>query len=309
MHRNHDKFVRETFNDVNRAAAFFEQFLPDHILQVIDLRTLGAIQESYIDNELKEYFSDIVFEVSSRSNKDEKADIVLLFEHKSAPDKFLLIQVGHYMFSHWYKSIKNGEKLKVIIPVVYFQGKNRWEAPQLKEVFDKLPKSLMDFIPAIPHIFFDVNALSVKQIEMIKDRMMAAAILTHAWKDDPENLIEDLKRIFKLFPSNTRNVNFLKLTIVYLLQSPNITTEHIMKALEVAEEQIQYELTGALGEMLKKGQLEGEAIGMQKGEAIGIERMIVNGYENGVSIETLAVMAQISEGEVVDILKRKDLFD
>jgi Putative transposase, YhgA-like len=34
----HDKFVRESFSDVRRAASFFEQFLPKELVSSLELR-------------------------------------------------------------------------------------------------------------------------------------------------------------------------------------------------------------------------------------------------------------------------------
>ncbi|MCO6460578.1 MAG: Rpn family recombination-promoting nuclease/putative transposase [Saprospiraceae bacterium] len=95
----HDKFVRETFSDTERAMAFFEKFLPEQVRNELNLASLKVSKESYIGSDLSEYLSDIVFEVKTAT--DKPIDLVLLFEHKSSPDRYTLIQVGHYMFAHW----------------------------------------------------------------------------------------------------------------------------------------------------------------------------------------------------------------
>jgi len=64
FHNIHDKFVRESFSDPERAVAFFEIMLPEDLYAKLDMKTLKCLQESYIDNELSEYFSDLIFEVS-----------------------------------------------------------------------------------------------------------------------------------------------------------------------------------------------------------------------------------------------------
>jgi len=95
----HDKYVKESFSDLNRAAAFFEKMLPKELIEQLDLSTLRDVGKSYIDNELSEYFSDLVFEVSLMESPTIKTDVVLLFEHKSTPDKHVMIQVGLYVCS------------------------------------------------------------------------------------------------------------------------------------------------------------------------------------------------------------------
>ncbi|MBK9567385.1 MAG: Rpn family recombination-promoting nuclease/putative transposase [Saprospiraceae bacterium] len=61
VHNIHDKFVRESFSDPGRAIAFLERFLPDEMLKNLNLSSLKVLQESYLNEALKEHFSDLVF--------------------------------------------------------------------------------------------------------------------------------------------------------------------------------------------------------------------------------------------------------
>ncbi len=58
-----DKFVRETFSNVEHVTAFFERFLPEEIRTQLDFTSLKISRESYIQKDLSEYLSDIVFEI------------------------------------------------------------------------------------------------------------------------------------------------------------------------------------------------------------------------------------------------------
>jgi predicted transposase/invertase (TIGR01784 family) len=87
----HDTFVRESFSDPKRSVAFFKQFLPKKLAQHINFETFKVLKESYINETLQEHFSDLVFEVSLTADSAVKTDVVLLFEHKSSPDRNVLI--------------------------------------------------------------------------------------------------------------------------------------------------------------------------------------------------------------------------
>ena len=52
---------------------------------------------------------------------------------------------------------------------------------------------------------------------------------------------------------------------------------------------------------------EGKTEGKIEGKIEGIELMIVNGYKAGGTIEFLSKMAQVSEEEVMSILKKHGL--
>ena len=63
VHNPHDKFVRETFSDPERASAFIEEFFPVKIVKELDLSHLKVSQDSYLDNEMREYFSDLILKI------------------------------------------------------------------------------------------------------------------------------------------------------------------------------------------------------------------------------------------------------
>ncbi|MFZ1751391.1 MAG: Rpn family recombination-promoting nuclease/putative transposase [Saprospiraceae bacterium] len=143
----HDKFVRESFSDPSRAIAFFEKFLPSDVLEYLDIDSLKVQKESYMNEALKEHFSDLVFEVSMKNDAQTKADVVLLFEHKSTPDKHVLIQLGYYLFAHWSKVLAAKQKIKVIIPIIYYQGMKEWEKPEITAIFDNYPEVIKNYLP------------------------------------------------------------------------------------------------------------------------------------------------------------------
>jgi predicted transposase/invertase (TIGR01784 family) len=71
------------------------------------------------------------------------------------------------------------------------------------------------------------------------------------------------------------------------------------------------EIRTALFEGELKGLEKGEAIGLEKGEAIGlekgIEKMIINGFKKGMSMESISAIADKTPEEINRILKKHDL--
>jgi predicted transposase/invertase (TIGR01784 family) len=319
MHQIHDKFVKATFSDAVRAAAFFEKFLSKNILEAVDIHSLQPLQESYIQDNLKEYFSDIVFEVSSKKNENEKSDIVLLFEHKSSPDRFVLFQVGHYMFSHWFSCIRGRKPLKIIIPVVYYQGKKKWKLKQLSQIFRKANHRLKEFIPEIPHLFIALSSLSDESIGEIRDRLMAASVMAQKKAYDVIKLAEDLEKIFRLFPVNDGKRNFLNQIIVYILSVSEISKPEFDKALNSIPDNVKENLMTTYSwikeegklegkregklEGKREGKLEGKIEGKLEGKREGKTEVIINGYEEGLNISILASITNLNEETVIKILK------
>ena len=305
IHHLHDKFVKASFSDPDRAISFFERFLPDPLLKEIDIHSLKVTQESYIQEDLSEHFSDIVFEVKTLDN--EPIDIVLLFEHKSSPDKFVLIQVGHYLFSHYFKCIADKKPLKLIIPFIYYQGKKQWEAPQLKALFPNLSDTLGEYIPSIRHIFIALRSLPEESIENIRNGMMAAAVLAQRSAFDPIKLAADFQRIFTIFSEIKDRGNFLEQLFVYIVNVSDISKFELNEAIESIPSKIKDDIMTTYSRIKQ----EGEQIGIQKGEQIGIQKgifknqvqIVLNCHENKIPVPLIANITQLSEIEVINILR------
>lgn len=310
IHHLHDKFVKASFSDPDRAISFFERFLPDKLLDEIDIKSLKVTQESYIQDDLTEHFSDIVFEVTAKD--DESVDLVLLFEHKSSPDKYVLIQVGHYIFSHYFKCISEKKPLKLILPLIYYQGKKQWREPDLASLFPKLSNTLSDFIPIIKHVFIALKSLSNDSIENIRNGMMAAAVMAQRSAFDPIKLAADFQRIFTLFSESKDRGNFLEQLFVYVLNVSDIQQAEINKAFDSIPTNIKDNIMTTYSRIQIEEQLKGEQIGIQKGEQIGIQKrqkeIILSLHEDQISLAQIAKYTNLTVAEVENILKGKGKF-
>lgn len=76
----HDRFFKKTFKDIRVVKSFVQNYFPCDIIDILDINSLESADESFITDELKEYFSDIVL----RARLEHGGDfyISLLFEHK-----------------------------------------------------------------------------------------------------------------------------------------------------------------------------------------------------------------------------------
>ena len=99
----HDKFFKETFSIRENVIDFLTGTFPPEIFKKLDLSTLTRDNNSYIDEELKEHFSDIVYTCYC---KDKELKITLLFEHKSYSVTCPHLQLLKYLLKIWEANIK-----------------------------------------------------------------------------------------------------------------------------------------------------------------------------------------------------------
>ena len=291
IHNPHDKFVRETFSDPERAQAFVEEFLPEKIVNELDLSCLKVSQDSYLDNEMKEYFSDLILKIPVKKAKNRNLKIAFLFEHKSSPDNYVLFQVGHYLFSHYFKIIRQNKKLELLIPLIYYQGKQKWEVPSLLYHFKEYPGSFKEYIPQLEYLFIALNLISQSHINTIRNSMLAASITAQKLIENPVSAVKDFNRILSIFPSDDKYTNFLNLIVVYIFEITDITEKELADVFENISPPIKDKVMTTYDRLIHKGKIE---------EKI---KMTLSFFDDGIGIPQLAKAARISEEEVVKILK------
>jgi predicted transposase/invertase (TIGR01784 family) len=318
-HNIHDKYVRESFSDPSRAVASLETILPADLKDLLQLDTLKVLKESYMDEVLSEYFSDLVFEINLKNTREQSMDVALLFEHKSAPDKNVLIQVGYYIFAYYHKCILNKKALKPLIPIIYYQGKKKWTVPEISKLFEKYPTTIQTYLPVINHILVALHSVPDDTLLNMKNTMMAAAMVAQKWRDNPVKLADDVIKILSLFRNEFEDRNFLQQTFVYILSASDIKDTDIKKIAESIPTSIKDEVMTTYARIVKEnkqiGFKEGEQIGIQKGEQIGIQKgiqkgadsklteVVLNGFENKVPLDLLAAITKLTDDDIYKILK------
>ena len=113
----HDRFFKETMQDLETAQDFLANYLPQDILQLIDLDSLSLQKDSFIEKELREAFSDILYKASI---KGREAYLYFLFEHKSSLVKTTALQLLKYMVKIWEQKTdkEKAASLPIIIPQI-----------------------------------------------------------------------------------------------------------------------------------------------------------------------------------------------
>jgi predicted transposase/invertase (TIGR01784 family) len=59
----HDKLFRETWSDPATAKSFLQHYLPSEVLSLTALDTLEICKDTFIENDLREFFCDLLYKV------------------------------------------------------------------------------------------------------------------------------------------------------------------------------------------------------------------------------------------------------
>ncbi|MCP4153493.1 MAG: Rpn family recombination-promoting nuclease/putative transposase, partial [bacterium] len=94
----YDGLFRDFFDDKEVAASFMKEYVPGKINRHFDFDTLTISKDTFIDKELARHASDVLYQIEY---KQKPLLVYLLFEHKSAQEKFAGFQVLKYEVKIW----------------------------------------------------------------------------------------------------------------------------------------------------------------------------------------------------------------
>jgi predicted transposase YdaD len=157
---SHDTFFLWLTSHDGYAQLLLTALLPPEILDILDLSTLKMITAEHTDDRLVRSRCDALFEIHRRDSG--KALIYLLLEHKSHHDRLVSLQVLRYLIRRAERTLRHGNQLSCIIPLVLYNGPKPWEhARSLQEIFDVPPKCA-NFFPDFRVHVVDVPRLPDK---------------------------------------------------------------------------------------------------------------------------------------------------
>ncbi len=271
----HDAFVKEVFSHKEQAEDFLKNYLPQNICKLIDFNSLTIVKDSFVDEDLKKHFSDLLYEVQINSRD---GFIYLLFEHKSTPQKFTALQLLRYMVKIWDLYLKQNQSstLPVIIPLVIYNGHRKWTIKtNFSDLFGETERELDVYIPDFNYLLYDLSSISDEEIKgtvILKATLMALKYLT-----TPEPG-KHLDRIFNLFQglgeSNTP-LQYLETLLRYIVSATDkIEEKDIKKAINQIGKEA--DIMPTLAEKwIEQGRMEGRIEGRMEGMVLDAQEMVI----------------------------------
>ena len=188
----HDKFFKESFTNKEIATDFIKGSFPKELVDNLDLSSLDLDNNSYIDEELKDYYSDLVYNCSY---KDMKIKISILFEHKSFVPDYPFLQLLKYIIKIWDFNIKQKEKLIPVIPLIFYHGKEKWEYKKINRYFTGIDNILEKYIPAFDYLLMDLSKYDNEDIKerIFKNEFLKISLLIFKNIYDEEKLKKNLE--------------------------------------------------------------------------------------------------------------------
>jgi predicted transposase/invertase (TIGR01784 family) len=264
----HDRFFKELFSQRDTAADFVRHYLPEDFVSRLDLSRLTVVKESFIDEALRQFFSDLLLRVRLKDGK--AVFIYILLEHKSEPDAFVGLQLLMYLTQIWRPYLRRRSKpLPLVFPVVFYHGVQSWNvSSSFQSLFNFTGlEMLRPLLPEFQYHLCDLSKLDINRGEArLRAGLLALKYIASA------ELPARLREIFTTVKELPKRLvmGYIKTVLKYLTNDEaKLRAEDIRQEVNHAFPEEQEEIMKSLARQWME---EGEQIGEQRGEQKGAQR-------------------------------------
>ena len=111
----HDAVFKKFLGHPDTARDFLDTYLPASLHELCDLDTLKLEPGSFIEEDLRASYSDVLWSLKTRTGKGY---IYALIEHQSSPDAHMAFRMMRYAIATMQKHLDAGHKtLPLVVPI------------------------------------------------------------------------------------------------------------------------------------------------------------------------------------------------
>ena len=228
----HDRYFRESFGRLDVARDFLRQQLPPALLAEIDLDTLEISKDTYVAEDLSEDCSDLVYRVGFR---DGELQVYLLFEHKSRPEYWVLLQLLRYVVASgeaYRKQHPEARHLPPVYPLVLYHGQRQWRVPaSFHELVAPLPAALVPYVPQFRYALHDISARTNAEIKGEVLTRLVQLALRHIYSKEPSAPLRALLALIRQIADQTTATEILSTLLRYYVQANVRVDENTVRTL------------------------------------------------------------------------------
>jgi predicted transposase/invertase (TIGR01784 family) len=155
----HDSFFKRVLSEPALAAAFLRDHLSPDIAGLLGPEPPETVPGSFIDEELRQHHSDLLFRIQLRTGADAFAYV--LMEHKSSPDPGARLQLLRYVvriLTNWYDQNQQQLPLPPVLPLLVHQGPEGWKLScEFLDLFGPVAEPLRPYLPSFCHELVDLT--------------------------------------------------------------------------------------------------------------------------------------------------------
>jgi predicted transposase/invertase (TIGR01784 family) len=298
----HDRFFKETLSQVETARDFVRHYLPDEMTALMNLDTLDVTKDSFVDQELKERFSDLVYRVDLK--EEGQVFVYLLFEHKSYPESDVALHLLSYMVRLWLQHLKQGKALPLpaVIPMVIYHGETKWGIPLGFRSLVKAPGVMMPLTPDFQYLLWDLSDYTDEEIKGGVFLRVAFLLMKHIFSKDMGEKLPGILKLLCGVQHARSGLHYLESALRYVASgSSHVKKEDILRAVKEALDDKGGDIMATLAEQWIE---EGVQKGIEKGMIQNAREMVLEAILSRFEKVPEDIIREVSALDNRAVLKR-----
>ena len=276
-------------------------------MALLDLDTLTLQDGSFIDEEMREHQTDLLYQVQLKGGG--AATIYLLFEHKSFPDALVALQLLRYMVSQWQQQVKEKVPLTPIIPLVVYHGERAWHIATDFSALLEVPEALRQYQPDFRYHLSDFSHLSDETIRGEIWLRVVLSVLRAIFNPRLRHELDDLANLVFRLSSQRTGVEYIRTIMYYMSDATEKVTRGDFEEVLLRQGAEGERLMATIAqEYIQEGIQLGIKQGIEQGIGQGIEQGIERGIERGrikMLQEAVLDLLHIRLGQVMPVVVKQ----
>ncbi|PHM46192.1 putative transposase [Xenorhabdus mauleonii] len=283
---HHDALFKHFLTHPETAKEFLSLYLPEEIRSLCDLTTLKLEPSSFVDRQLRQLHSDVLYSVDT-----EQGDgyIYCLIEHQSTPDPLMAWRLMYYSMSAMAAHLKKGHtELPLVVPLLFYHGEvkpypysNRW-----LDCFTFSEQASLVYNQPLPLV--DISALSDEEILTHKSIALMELVQKHIRCRD---MLEWVPQLVALLNAGYNTIEQRNIVLSYILSNGHTLdlSQFVHQLIEQSPEHETMLMTIA-EQLEQKGREEG-----RKEANLETARALLR---NGVSLDIIITSTGLSRDQI-----------
>ena len=300
----HDRLFKVVFGHKEAAQDLIRMGLSKTLLEFLDLETLQPEKDSFINEKMQSFYSDLLYSVRKKSG--DQCVISFVLEHKSYVPRFPHIQIGQYLLEGYRRQEvdPNNKVLSEIIPIILYHGKGSWTQQSFVKYFGDQESIFIEYIPSFNYGLIDLSKWKDEQIENLRTGFAAAALLMMKHRFERDYFIQHSRSAFILLDRSTKDLRINRTLLLYITELFKFEEEEMIKMMTKMPESLLDQAKTTYDLLLAKGMERG----LEKGIHLEAVKTVFRVLKTFPDIDAIQLAACSGLPEAVTKLLREEVY-
>ena len=264
----HDRFVKAAMENRDVAMEFLDIYVPDEVKVICKLEEFQHIKQSFVDSDLREHITDILFRVPHKDPKEPPLFLYFLMEHLRNNDKLSAFRDWNYKVKIVRFSMEDTGRQEVPLILSFFIYNGKSEFTAVNKIVDLIAVKNKDLARKMIEGFEPIDLQKISHETLMNRLWFPVLAIALSEVDNPDVVARVHKIAYYLreIERTGRGHELLEALLTYMLQTSRAEhQEALVQAVRTSISKQSGDRTLTIADMLvKRGRKEGREQGRKE---------------------------------------------